>query len=109
MPENSAQAYPDNNLETAALSLPAYRPEVRVFPNPTRDQVTVELTDAAGDVFLLHWYDIYGREPAAEMINGSESAQFQFDRSPFADGMYILQITNQNNRVNQTLKVQKFQ
>lgn len=69
---------------------------VKVYPNPSRNNVTIE---AEADIQAVELYDIQGRLLQRSFVNG---AAVQFDMSQRASGMYIMRIITENG-----IKVEK--
>lgn len=65
---------------------------VKVYPNPTRQYITVE-TDVVFDALKL--YDISGRLVLEQDVDTSAN-EVQLDISPFSDGVYLLKIQSQD-------------
>jgi len=65
---------------------------VKVYPNPASDQLTIEINDQLQGMVQICVYEITGKK-MAENTNIKNST-CQLDVSGFAKGMYILQIKN---------------
>ena len=85
-------------------------PEVKIFPNPfiTNLNVTYDY-DAKGD-YLFHVYDMKGRLLFARTYNlgkGKQTVNLDMANQRLLDGMYILQISDKQDRILTTKKVLK--
>jgi len=78
-----------------------------VYPNPSVDVVSLDMTAMNGATLRIGVYDSYGRSLLAFEKQADGQAIKQIDLSTFANGMYLIKITDQNNQMKQTLKVQK--
>jgi hypothetical protein len=86
--------------QQAALLSPAFR----MYPNPTRDRVTVEvqlLVEDAGGFLRLR--DLAGREVAAAPLTGASDC-VEMDLRGRAPGLYVVEVSV-NGRVEHTSKL----
>jgi hypothetical protein len=66
-----------------------YAQEVKLFPNPTKDIITLNST--GNKILSLSLMDINGKVWLAE--NGDGKDELTLDLSPFPAGMYFLRLT----------------
>lgn len=75
----------------------------RLYPNPTRGQVTVEFNEILSKGQTLRVSDLAGRE-VQSWILPAEASTFQFDTKGWASGLYVVSIL-ENGRVHSTTKL----
>ena len=78
--------------------------QISIYPNPARDQVIIELADNTEELNIT-LYSISGEIVYYGVYSGN--SPFPIDLSGFADGMYLLQITNSDQEILETTKIQK--
>ena len=73
--------------------------EVKVFPNPTNNQLIFEV-DIAGNIskYNLTIYDVNGKEIKKE--SDIKTRRFTLDASNFASGVYFYSLTNDSKTIN---------
>jgi hypothetical protein len=76
--------------------------QARVFPNPTQDLLQVEIQNFAGLNFKM--YDIQGRQLSNEKLNRINTT---INTTPYAKGLYLLVILNENNQLLKTYRIIK--
>ncbi len=67
-----------------------------VFPNPARDQVTLNLEDLNLEDYTLEVYDGTGR--MVRQLQGLNDTRLVVDRETLDAGIYLINIIHQNNR-----------
>ena len=78
--------------------------EIRVFPNPTPDIITVHFSEFVENT--KYWlYDLRGKLLENKLIR---SADTEINMSSYASGQYILKLTHKSNRPVQTFKIVKY-
>ena len=102
--DNSALWYlhPDGTIHTYNAGIAqAENADIRIFPNPASDKVTIELQNiSATEICVM---DIYGKTVVRQAINGQSEV---LDLGNLAKGMYFVQIRN-NSKVEATQKLVK--
>jgi len=68
--------------------------EVNAYPNPFRDQATVEITNYDGDPYTFALYDLSGK--LVEMQENQIAQKITVQRGDMAPGIYIYRIVNQS-------------
>ena len=68
-------------------------PNIRLYPNPTTDQIHLSISDMNGSNYLLILTDILGQEVYTSSVNQSESAH---DISNLSQGMYTWRLVGNN-------------
>ncbi len=73
------------------------KPDVRIFPNPARDQVTMQFATPVIEEYEYTLYDLHGRK----VLNGQIpmlGTEIEIDLSSLISGLYLMQIidTKQN-------------
>ena len=86
-------------LKVYGLSIGQAEPQggIRVYPNPTRGKVIIE----AGTAVTVIVHDLTGRE----VLRGQQATEV--DLAPFADGVYLLRIFDQEGRLLQNERINK--
>jgi hypothetical protein len=78
--------------------------EIKVFPNPTQDFITVHFSEyIEGSRYFI--YDLTGKLLENKLIN---SADTEIDLKKYASGQYILKLTNKSRQPIQTFQVIKY-
>ncbi len=90
-PSDQAIFFPDGLTST----LPTAGPDlnVKAFPNPFKDQLTLGLYLDRGVDLQLSIYDLQGREVHSEKVRGQAGAQsLRINSTAWPEGMYIYQV-----------------
>jgi hypothetical protein len=78
--------------------------EIKVFPNPTQDFITVHFSEyIEGSRYFL--YDFTGKLLENKLIN---SADTEINMRNYASGQYILKLTNKSQQPIQTFQIVKY-
>ena len=78
--------------------------EIKVYPNPTQDFITIQFSEyVEGSRYSL--YDFTGRLIENKLIN---SADTEIDLKKYASGQYILKLTNKSRQAIQTFQIIKY-
>lgn len=77
--------------------------EIKLFPNPTPDWITVEIKDL-GNPLTTEWYDLFGRFLFRKTI---ESPRTGIDLSNLPGGTYLMKIVAENKELVGVWRVQK--
>lgn len=77
--------------------------DIEVYPNPTRDFISVTIADLTGKRYFADLKDLAGKE----LFHSNLLESFKIDLRMFATGVYILNITNQDNLEIQSFKIIK--
>ncbi len=78
--------------------------EIKVFPNPTQDFITVQFSEyIEGSIYFL--YDFTGKLLENKMIS---SADTEIDMGKYASGQYILKLSNKSRQPIQTFQIVKY-
>lgn len=78
--------------------------DVRIFPNPASDYVTIDIGGKAGKVKELAVIDATGREV---MRRQADASQVTFDLKALAAGTYYVRLVDENNNVTGAYKFSK--
>ncbi len=84
-----ASSYADNN------------PNIKIFPNPTADFITVE--DVDGVVAKVSIFNLLGKEVQSHSISRTQT----FDLLNFQKGIYLVQLKDEKGHVIQTVRIKK--
>jgi hypothetical protein len=75
-----------------------------VFPNPTVNNLTLQISDYKNEKLLYHLFDIQGKS----LSNGQVTAQqTQINTSSLPPGTYFINVVNQDNKKIQSFKIIK--
>ena len=96
------QGFHQTNLTVLAIDDFDINYQARVFPNPTQDLLQVEIQNFEGLNFKM--YDIQGRQLSKEKLN---SINTTINTTPYAKGLYLLVILNENNQLLKTYRIIK--
>lgn len=96
------QGFHQTNLTVLAIEDFDINYQARVFPNPTQDLLQVEIQNFEGLNFKM--YDIQGRQLSKEKLN---SINTTINTTPYAKGLYLLVILNENNQLLKTYRIIK--
>jgi len=77
---------------------------VKIFPNPTKDEITIQLSNFTGKAYELILTDIAGRSYISEIMN-SQNKSITLEKIP--SGMYFLRVGNEDR--NSVVKLWKEQ
>ena len=82
---------------------------VNAFPNPTRGMLTLQFQSGNSMDLALTVLDASGKDvtPADNCIRVAGSTTHQLDLSGLAAGHYIVTLTNAEQSIKQTMKIQK--
>ena len=64
-----------------------------IYPNPTSEQVSVQLNNCSSENVEYQLFDLFGRELSKGSIQNGLTT---INLTPFANGMYVLRLTNGN-------------
>ena len=76
-------------------------PKVSVFPNPASDFITID--DADNVVHRVTIYNVLGKEIASH----DSSSIKKFDMMNFQNGIYLVQLIDQQGQILRTIRVRK--
>ena len=77
--------------------------DIEVYPNPTRDFISISIDETKGKRYYADLRDLTGKE----LYHANLLESSKIDLRMFATGVYILNITNQDNLEIQTFKIIK--
>jgi hypothetical protein len=78
--------------------------EIKVFPNPTPEIVTINFSEyIEGSLYWL--FDLRGKLLENKLIS---SAETELNMKNYASGQYILKLTNESRQAIQTFKIVKY-
>lgn len=73
--------------------------EIKVYPNPARNQINVNLSDISDALEKLAVYDLSGRLMSSQVYSGGvRSVTENIDISSFSSGIYLIEVTTGNGR-----------
>ena len=80
--------------------------EVRIYPNPTTDQLTIDFAEAPLPGTRISILDITGKELYTE-IHNTGSSSHTLDLSSLREGIYFVRIGNEQNSITEKLIIIK--
>lgn len=78
--------------------------EVRVYPNPTRDLLKIEVIQTGNDLFRYELFDIAGRKIVLKEMHSNIE---EIDMSSYVSGIYMLHVLNPNREHVKVCKIIK--
>ena len=78
--------------------------EIKVFPNPTQDFITIQFSEYIEDS-RYSLYDFTGKLIETKLVN---SANTEINLDKYASGQYILKLTNKSRQPIQTFQIVKY-
>lgn len=96
------QGFHQTNLTVLAIDDFDINYQARVFPNPTQDLLQVEIQNFEDLNYKM--YDIQGRQLSQQKIY---SINTSINTTPYAKGLYLLVILNENNQLLKTYRIIK--
>jgi PKD repeat protein len=79
---------------------------IKIFPNPSSDNVTIEITTNIPDVFNLILIDEQGRSLLFQKMSSIEKTK-SINLGKYSSGIYILKINSETNKISKSYKIQK--
>ena len=76
-------------------------PDISIFPNPASDYITIE--DKKDVVKRVTFFNVLGKE----IISHDASSNKKFDMMDFQNGIYLVQLKDQEGQILQTIRVRK--
>jgi len=93
------------DITTVGISTIEKNISLSVFPNPTTDDLKLEINETPGENFAYMLTDAQGKEIKTEVIKHNET---HIEMKALANGIYFIQV-NQENKLLKTFKVVKNQ
>ena len=78
--------------------------EIKVFPNPTQEFITIRFSEYIEDT-RYSLYDLRGKLIENKLINAADT---EIDLKKYASGQYILKLTNKSRQAIQTFQIIKY-
>jgi hypothetical protein len=78
--------------------------EVRVYPNPVRDILMIEVIRTGNDLFRYELFDITGREAVVKKMSSNTE---EIDMGSYVSGIYLLRVLSSGNENVKTCKIIK--
>ena len=88
----TAPDQPTAQLATATVTVVPAATDVRVFPNPVRTELHVDLTNYVGTAVHLEVFDAYGRALRRFDVEAPSTVPFRLAVDDFQDGTYLLRV-----------------
>jgi hypothetical protein len=93
----------------ATLSVHALLPastRLSIFPNPSKDVVSIKYALEKGEGISLDLFDIFGREYQRKLVSGL-TGEYRFDVSNLPSGAYIIRLTAKDGFVQRLLEINR--
>lgn len=78
--------------------------KVSVYPNPASEYINIKLEEMSEGNLMMHLTDLTGRMIAARTLSSIET---RLEFNSIASGKYILNITSEDGKVNESFKIVK--
>jgi hypothetical protein len=78
--------------------------EIKVFPNPTQEFITIRFSEYIEDT-RYSLYDLRGKLIENKLINAADT---EINLKKYASGQYILKLTNKSRQAIQTFQIIKY-
>lgn len=104
------QGFHQTYIENVSVdNQPGLQVKIELYPNPTADEVTVQLSGEELPDMLASLYDATGRMLMSRLLfeGNQQSATLKVDVRSLAAGTYYIQLQNDKQQPVKTLKVQK--
>ena len=87
--------------------LPELSQEINVYPNPTNEDIFINLSGFEGEHIEIKVYDLMGRIVYKNLVQESK-AEYKISTAGMQNGFYIIKITEEGEIINTTkIAVQK--
>jgi Secretion system C-terminal sorting domain len=93
---------PSSIVVTAINNPPSEQNSVNVYPNPVSSSIYVQ--GVGNEQLQIQLMDMDGKVILSKMLSPSEN---QLDLSEFANGVYLLKVSNMQNQLIKGLKIEK--
>ncbi|MEE2700175.1 MAG: T9SS type A sorting domain-containing protein [Bacteroidota bacterium] len=94
------------NVWTTGVSDNDFGKNISVYPNPTSDKFTIELNNNKAEKISISIKSVLGKTIFMKQQSIAIDAKQVIDISPFAKGIYLLEITNDDGRFSEQLIVE---
>ena len=91
---------------TSNISETAFEGRLEVYPNPTNNHITIDLSNTTSDDYSISFSNILGEEVYSYQAFVNGAFKKNVDLSSFAKGVYLLNISNSNSSVTERIVVE---
>ena len=91
---------------TSNISETAFEGRLEVYPNPTNNHITIDLSNTTSDDYSISFSNILGEEVYSYQAFVNGTFKKNVDLSSFAKGVYLLNISNSNSSVTERIVVE---
>ena len=91
---------------TSSINETAFEGKLAVYPNPTKSQVTIDLSNTTSDDYSISFSNILGEEIYFYQAFVNGTFKKNVDLSSFPKGIYLLNISNSNSSVTERIIVE---
>ena len=90
---------------TSTQSIDLTQVAFKAFPNPTLDELTVEISETTAPDLSVKFYDVSGKVISSEDFSVAINTQFskEFNLKNIPTGSYVVEVVNGNRRSTQTV------
>ena len=90
---------------TSTQSIDLTQVAFKAFPNPTLDELTVEISETTAPDLSVKFYDVSGKVISSEDFSVAVNTQFskEFNLKNIPTGSYVVEVVNGNRRSTQTV------
>ena len=91
---------------TSNISETAFEGRLEVYPNPTNNHITIDLSNTTSDDYSISFSNILGEEVYSYQAFVNGTFKKNVDLSSFAKGVYLLNISNSSSSVTERIVVE---
>ena len=91
---------------TSSISETTFDGRLEVYPNPTNNNITIDLSNTTSDDYSISLSNALGEEVYSYRAFLNGTFKKDLDLSSFAKGVYLLNIINSNSSVTERIVVE---
>ena len=91
---------------TSSINENAFGGKLKVYPNPTANQIILELRDASSDDYSISFSNILGEIIYFHQVSMNDTFNKKIDLSSFTKGVYLLNISNSISSITERIVVE---
>lgn len=88
----------DLTIRVATQEVPQEQVSAKVFPNPAKDEMVVELDNVTTENVTLRLYNVSGQLLLSQKTEVKQGQPIRLDVNFFSNGLYLLRITQNGKR-----------
>jgi hypothetical protein len=101
-PNNKSVSFTEETVVPNSVNNVSANLAVTVYPNPTHSSLNINLQNANNDAYTLQVFDMSGKLLHNEAFNASGNYTHIINTQTFANGMYLLQLSNATQQFKQS-------